>query len=229
MNEENQVSYYSVIPATVRYDIRLKAAEKLIYGEITSLTNKKGYCYATNKYFADLYSVTSHTVSQWISHLDKLGYIHIELIKNVKKEIEERRIYIRDIPYVQKNTYPYVLKSTYPMYKKVQENNKIYNKDDLFYLIINNSKEIPDQFYLVLKRLELDYGENHLLFIKTENIQMIKNIIFVLYELYVSEYDSILSKVSRESLFNLYQLCKEHYPNDLLNYYRKAIINKYTN
>ena len=44
MNEENQVSYYSVIPATVRYDRRLKAAEKLIYGEITSLTNKKGYC-----------------------------------------------------------------------------------------------------------------------------------------------------------------------------------------
>ena len=44
MNEENPISYYSVIPATVRYDNRLKPAEKLIYGEITSLTNKKGYC-----------------------------------------------------------------------------------------------------------------------------------------------------------------------------------------
>ena len=53
MNEENQVSYYSIIPATVRYDKKLKSSEKLIYGEITSLTNALGYCYASNKYFAD--------------------------------------------------------------------------------------------------------------------------------------------------------------------------------
>jgi len=93
MNEENQISYYSVIPATVRYDEQLKPAEKLIYSEITSLTNKFGYSFATNKYFAKLYNVTTHTVSQWISHLDKLGYIHIELIKNENGAIDERRIY----------------------------------------------------------------------------------------------------------------------------------------
>lgn len=57
MNEENPISYYSVIPATVRYDNKLKPAEKLIYGEITSLTNKMGYCFANNKYFANLYTV----------------------------------------------------------------------------------------------------------------------------------------------------------------------------
>lgn len=45
MNEENQISYYSVIPASVRYDNRLKPAEKLMYGEITSLTNRIVYCY----------------------------------------------------------------------------------------------------------------------------------------------------------------------------------------
>ena len=76
MNEENQISYYSVILATVRYDNRLKPAEKLIYSEITSLMNRIGYCFASNKYFADLYNVTIHTVSQWISHLEKLGYLY---------------------------------------------------------------------------------------------------------------------------------------------------------
>ena len=132
MNEENQISYYAVIPATIRYDKELKASEKLLYGEVTSLANKFGYCFASNRYFADLYNVTTHTVSQWFSHLEKLGYLHIELIKDNKNLITERRIYIIDTPYVQKNTYPYVLKSKYPIYKKVQYNNIKYNIDDLF-------------------------------------------------------------------------------------------------
>ena len=54
MIEENIINYYAIIPSTVRYDPDLKPSEKLLYGEITSLTNKMGYCFATNKYFADL-------------------------------------------------------------------------------------------------------------------------------------------------------------------------------
>ena len=106
VNEDEEIknNYYAVIPATVRYNKELKPAEKLLYGEITSLTNKMGYCFATNKYFADLYNVTNHTVSQWISHLEKKEYIQIDIIRNDKKEIKERRIFIHDIPYVQKST-----------------------------------------------------------------------------------------------------------------------------
>ena len=40
MSEENQISYYAVIPATIRYNKELKPAEKLIYAEITALANK---------------------------------------------------------------------------------------------------------------------------------------------------------------------------------------------
>ena len=69
---EEQVNYYAIIPATVRYNKELKFAESLLYGEITALTNKRGYCFATNRYFSQLYEVTTETISRWISHLKKL-------------------------------------------------------------------------------------------------------------------------------------------------------------
>lgn len=229
MNEENKINYYAIIPATVRYNNKLKPAEKLLYGEITALTNIKGYCYAKNRYFANLYDVTLHTVSQWISHLEKMGYIKIEMIRNGKKEIKERRIYINDVPYIQKNTYPYLSKSTYPIDEKVQENNINNNIDDLFYLIINNSFKIPSSFYLIINRLELNYTEDILQIMQPGKIQMLKDIIYVLYDLYNSQFNSLLSQVSRESLLNLYLLSQEHMPEYLINYYKRAIINKYTN
>ena len=229
MNEENKINYYAIIPATVRYDDRLKPSEKLIYGEITSLTNQMGYCFASNKYFSNLYEVTIHTVSQWISHLEKLGYIQIELIKTQNKEIKERRIYIKDIPYVQKNTYPYVLKSTYPMYKNVQDNNININKDDLFLFIINKSSKIPIKFYNVLDKLELLYTQEIIDIMQTDKVNMVKDIIYILYDLYNSKFDFLLDKISRESLFNLYLISQEHKPSDLLDYYKRSIINKYAN
>ena len=44
-----QPSYYSILTANVRYDKELKANEKLLFSEITALSNRNGYCHATNK------------------------------------------------------------------------------------------------------------------------------------------------------------------------------------
>lgn len=75
MAREGNRSYYAIIPANVRYDKSLSANAKLLYGEITALCNDKGYCWATNKYFADLYGVSDRSIRQWISVLEKRGYI----------------------------------------------------------------------------------------------------------------------------------------------------------
>lgn len=227
MNVNQQISYYSIMPATVRYDKKLKPAEKIIYSEITALTNKSGYCFATNKYFSNLYEVTTHTISQWISHLAKLGYIYLEFIRGPNNDIKERRIYIVDTPYIQKNTYPYVLKSTYPMYKKVQDN--IIDIHDLYNLIINKDTKLPTKFLYIIEKLELDYTKDMVCYMQESNTNMLKDIYYTLYDIYNGEFSYILDLLERDKIINLYHSVKEHNPIELISYYKQSIINYYTN
>lgn len=233
MGDKEQPNYYAIIPATVRYDNNLKSAEKLLYGEITALANKNGYCYAKNKYFADLYNVTTVSVSRWISHLQEMGYIETEVVRNENKEILSRKIYIPHISYIpkrqypsyQKNQYPYVQKNTQGMNKNVKDNNIKYNIDDLFYLIINNDAKIPKKFLNIIEKLEFNYKPYMLKCMKKDKIDMIKNIIYVLYDLYNKDFYSLLQNIKRENLVNLYLLAIDKKPSNLLNYYKNSIIN----
>lgn len=227
MSKKEQPNYYAIIPATVRYDTNLKYTEKLLYGEITALSNKNGYCYAQNKYFADLYNVTAVSVSRWISHLQQLGYIKTEVIRNENKEIVSRNIYIVDIPYYQKNQYPYIQKSIEGINKNVKDNNIKYNIDDLFILIINNSNKISNEFYSNLKRLEFIYPKKIINTMEQANLIKLKEIIYTLFLIYNSNFKSIMCKFDREILVNLYLTCKDHNTDDFFNYYRQSIINKY--
>lgn len=93
---EEKPSYYSILTADVRYDERLKkyADCKILFSEITALSNKYGYCTASNGYFARLYDRPKQTISRWINILIKLGYLESEMIyKENSKEIKERRLY----------------------------------------------------------------------------------------------------------------------------------------
>ncbi len=101
-------SYYAIIPANVRYDTKLTADEKLLYGEITCLANKTGECWASNKYFADLYNVSKVTISRRISNLVKYGYITSEMIyKEGTKEVEKRILKITTVPIIRNDNTPY--------------------------------------------------------------------------------------------------------------------------
>ena len=152
---EDKPNYYSVIPAIVRYDNELKPNEKLLYGEITSLTNKNNECWATNSYFARLYNVNSATISRWISHLKEKGYVVVEFIyKNETKEIEKRVIKIIGVPINQPmNTYMlnnqevliekskgYIQKNQEGIDKKVKENNTSINNTSINIKEINKER-----------------------------------------------------------------------------------------
>ncbi|SUM69865.1 DnaD domain protein [Staphylococcus nepalensis] len=87
-----QPGFYSILPAVVRYDTRLTDSEKIFFSEITALSNKYGYCTASNGYFSRLYDVTKVTVSRRISHLKELNHIHVEIVRE-GKEIKQRKIF----------------------------------------------------------------------------------------------------------------------------------------
>jgi hypothetical protein len=97
-----QPNYYAILPAFVRYDKDLPANARLLYGELTALTNKKGYCFASNNYFAPLYGVTPQAISKWIKILEKKGYIKIEYIYE-NGAITERCIHLKEAAQVIAN------------------------------------------------------------------------------------------------------------------------------
>ena len=112
MDIENKIGYYAVIPATILFNKDLKANEKLLYAIITILSNKEGYCFASNAYLSNLLDAQPHTISKWVSHLRECGFVCLDMIKNEKGEIIQRRIYPNDTPYTINRTYPYSIKGT---------------------------------------------------------------------------------------------------------------------
>lgn len=112
--EENleRPNYYAVIPAEVRYS-DVSSSAKLLYAEITALANKTGTCWASNKYFADLYKVSINSVSRWVTELESAGFVSTK----VNKAYGNRR-YIRLT--IHKNV------ESYPQ-KRVVNNNKNNN------------------------------------------------------------------------------------------------------
>ncbi|AJA81616.1 helix-turn-helix domain-containing protein [Levilactobacillus brevis] len=101
MDKPEKPNYYAIIPASVRYDNNLPSKASLLYGEITALCNQKGYCWASDSYFANLYGVGKSTIQTWLKALEDDGHISRDVIyKEGTREIEHRyiRISVESIP-----------------------------------------------------------------------------------------------------------------------------------
>ncbi|HLV63633.1 helix-turn-helix domain-containing protein [Galbibacter sp.] len=97
--EKLEPAYYAVLTAPVRYDKRLSPAAKILFAEITALTNKNGFCYSSNKYFQNLYQVSKQTINNWLMQLEEYGYIKRHIYRDKgSKEILNRYITVFDKP-----------------------------------------------------------------------------------------------------------------------------------
>ena len=105
MSDNRQPNYYAILTADVRYNKSLTADEKLLYAEITALTQMNGACYAPNSYFAELFGCEDRTIRRRLEKLEKEGYIErIVIFKNGTKEVEKR--YIKLVPLSQDRIIP---------------------------------------------------------------------------------------------------------------------------
>lgn len=85
----------AMIPATVRYDPALRPNAKLLYGEIRAMASREGYCWASNRYFAQLYGLTVKTISELIRDLARQGHIVVQVLRRADtNEVAQRRIWI---------------------------------------------------------------------------------------------------------------------------------------
>lgn len=123
-----EANYYSIIPANVRYDEILSDRAKLLYGEISALSNKEGYCWATNAHFAELFKVSKKSISRNIQELVDRGYI-ISKILYEDKVVTERRLYINS--YYGEILTPMDKTVHTPMDKTVQCNNTSINNTSI--------------------------------------------------------------------------------------------------
>ena len=165
--EEQQKAYYAIIPANVRYDKDLVPNAKLLYGEITALCNEKGYCWASNQYFADLYHSSISAVQKWVSSLVKKGYINLELVyKEGTKQVLHRKLYITPGVNIyttsHKNLYdPGVKNYMTPGVNICVENNKDINNT------FNNKKDVYTHKH--------KYGEyQHVLLTEKEHTHLVE-------------------------------------------------------
>ena len=222
-------SYYSIMPATVRYDERIKMQGKLLYSEITALCNQKGYCWAENSYFAELYGVSKRTISRHLSDLEKCGYIIIEIIyKEGTKQIEERRIYINDTPKTAEPQITEADESTYselvdPIDKNVYTpttklsrriinnniiNNNIYNNQS-----INQSNNIDEKpidtiddtsTYIELVKENLEYDDYmEMLKKNTSTLELYKELYSIICDIVCVKRDTV-------------RIGKQNYPYELV-------------
>ena len=151
---DNKPSYYAIIPAKVRYDKRLNSTAKLLYGEITCLATKEGYCWATNKYFSELYEVSDDTIRRYLTQLEEAGYIRrVMIYKEDSKEILERRIYIDEI---NTESNPVTIKPAEPTTN--EDENEIFEYWNTKGLVKHKkiNKNISEAISKALKEYEID-------------------------------------------------------------------------
>lgn len=135
--------FFAILPGNVLYDSNLTPNAKLLYAAITTMTKKHGYCYASNKWFAnpEHFDKTPHTISQWVAELEQHGYIRTEITHRPNGQILGRKIYTSlsfsvsadDGQGMYKNLQGYVEKST-GVCTKIYSNNNSSNNN------INNNK-----------------------------------------------------------------------------------------
>ena len=131
MNKDIDIFINPIMPIKVLSDDNLTFLERLILLHIISLCKQKGYCWATNNYFSEIYKVSRTTISKSINQLASCNYIKLEY-ENKNQNNSKRIIKLSDSLNLEINRIKENLNTRYKDNFK-QYNKKIYNQIDNIY------------------------------------------------------------------------------------------------
>ena len=77
-------AFWSVIPATVLDDMSIPANAKILYGVLSSLMRREGYCWPSNAQLAEAMHCSEDVVKRWVSALAEAGHIRVRIEPNRK-------------------------------------------------------------------------------------------------------------------------------------------------
>lgn len=82
MTEVNQEPHFFLtIPTHVVENPKIDDSTAILYGRIMSLTKSKGYCFASDKYLAEMSGVSTQEIGKRLLTLERCGYIRRETQK----------------------------------------------------------------------------------------------------------------------------------------------------
>ena len=92
--DERKPAFWAVIPASVLFSEDLRPNAKLLYGVVTLLQESSGYCYASNRYLANLFGLQPDTITGLLNNLVDAKLIATDVVRDPQtNEVQERRIW----------------------------------------------------------------------------------------------------------------------------------------
>ena len=85
--------FFIIIPPQVVFNEELNFTEKALYGVIYGLSQRNGYCFASNEYLANVISLDIRSLQRYLANLEK-----VNLITREKDEKGKRHIRIAYLP-----------------------------------------------------------------------------------------------------------------------------------
>lgn len=127
---KEKIRRFVIVPDEVMQSRDLNNGAKFLLGFIMRLSNKRGYCWASNKYLANYFNVNRATIIRWVNELKECGYIKCN-IKKTKRRIRINQKLLKNIHYCQANEAVASLKKSIrrmPQYKVWKK--KVIERDE---------------------------------------------------------------------------------------------------
>lgn len=152
--------------------------------------------------------------------LKNFGFIDVQVIRNSKNEVVERRIYIIDnkiSTYCFNSQYPSCVNNQYPIDLNIKDNIIDLKIERLFNYVMNDEVECYEgftederkQFKSVVANLQFNYTKESIKYLSEDNKVMVKYIIYFLSDITRSKRMIVQNNTIRALLIHTYNKCKE--------------------